>query len=203
MLPKTAGSSEHRAMCTPWLTRTGSGCAGMEDVRRCERAVLQSVYQRPDGPVINPPRSHSCGYTVRHHLAVDVQTHEMGQISTAISLSLQISISRGCLTRETLINTSAISSVHSAYETIRHLPMADPLRPKQYRVVQVHIRRITVAQRLACMEDERDLDTDLLLALHETREWFDVVDERSQRIFVPHEVEACRAAEVNAAYPSA
>ena len=34
MFPNTDGSSEPRATGTPWLTKIGSGWAGIEDVKR-------------------------------------------------------------------------------------------------------------------------------------------------------------------------
>ena len=67
--------------------------------------------------------------------------------------------------------------------------MPNPLRPKQHRIVQIHVRRRAVPQRLARMEDKRHLDTNLLLPLHEPPQRRDVVRERAQRVLVPDEVE--------------
>ncbi len=66
------------------------------------------------------------------------------------------------------------------------IPVPDTFRAEQDSVVQVHIGIRAVAKRLARMEDEWDVQTELLLPFHELLERYHVVREGIQRVFMPH-----------------
>ena len=68
--------------------------------------------------------------------------------------------------------------------------MSDTLGAEQDGIEQVHVRRSAVAERLASMEDERYMDTKLLLPVDKLQKGLCVVYERLERVLVPDEVEA-------------
>lgn len=71
--------------------------------------------------------------------------------------------------------------------------MSNPLRSEKYSVIQVHIRRIPIAERFTCMENERNMDAHFLLALHELSQWLDVIDEWFEGVLMTDEVEALQS----------
>ena len=63
-------------------------------------------------------------------------------------------------------------------------PVPNALRPEQYRIVQVHIRRCAIAKGLSGVEHERDVHTDFFLTLHETLQGIDIVYQGLQWILM-------------------
>lgn len=68
--------------------------------------------------------------------------------------------------------------------------MANALGSQQKRIVEVVIRLGAIPKRFARMEYERYIHPDLFLACLELQEWFDVVNNRLQHVFVANEIEA-------------
>ena len=77
-----------------------------------------------------------------------------------------------------------------------HVPVPDTLRAQQDRIIEVHVRLFTIADRLSSVEDKRKVKSELFDALCEFCERLDVVDERLQDVFVADKVKAwlCMAA---------
>ena len=99
--------------------------------------------------------------------------HEIGQTSSAIPLSLQISIIFGCFTIENLIVVSLITSGFK-----RYLPMPYAFRPKEYSIVQIIVSHCPVSECLSCVEKEGNLYTLLLLSEAELLQWFQIINQR-------------------------
>lgn len=69
-------------------------------------------------------------------------------------------------------------------------PMSNPLSPQQNRIIQIHIRIRPISQRLARMEDKRNLYPEIFLLLYEVGEGNEVVGEWAEGVFVAYEVES-------------
>jgi hypothetical protein len=67
MFPNTAGSSEHSATGTPWFNKTGNGCMGIDDAKRCPQPFQclfvgnqkKKSYQNLIPKTIDEPFRHS------------------------------------------------------------------------------------------------------------------------------------------------
>jgi hypothetical protein len=70
------------------------------------------------------------------------------------------------------------------------VPVANALRTKEDRVIQVHVSHGAVSERLPSVKDERDVDSELLLSLFKLEQRLDVVDQRLQCVLGSDEVEA-------------
>ena len=55
-------------------------------------------------------------------------------------------------------------------------------------IIQIHICGASVTECFSCMENERYVDSKLLLTLDKSCQWFQIVNEGIVRVFVPHEV---------------
>jgi len=73
----------------------------------------------------------------------------------------------------------------------RPSPVTNSFGSQQDSIVKVIICGGTVTESLSGMEDERDIKTQLLLAVHEAEEWDEVVNNRFRRIFWTDQIKSC------------
>ena len=118
-------------------------------------------------------------------MRVSEQTDEIGQTSKGIFRSLHISISFGCLSIENLYSQPQTESDTRTEKNEKggSSPVTDALGSQQDGVIQVIICGGTITESLSSMEDKRDIETQLLLTIHEVEEWDEVVYDRFRRIF--------------------
>lgn len=116
MFPNTAGSSEHSATGTPWFNKTGNGCMGIDDVKRCPQPLQcpfvgnEKKKNRTRTSFLKPSMSR---FGTAKLFKV---TYEIGHTSTAIPLSLHVSTNLGCFVSEylLLVNFRKLGAMHHA-----------------------------------------------------------------------------------------
>ena len=160
MFPNTEGSSQLSATGTPLFKRTGNGCMGMDDVKRCIRTQFSRApifNLKIHIPILHSLISYEKGSKKTTH---DIRNWAYFHGNALLPTSFD---KFGMFSKRKSVFVMFINNKDHSQRC--HPPMPNSLCSKENGVIKVQVRFRAVTQSFTRMKDKWDIDAFLFLAL--------------------------------------